>query len=100
MIAGTEQQEQDSSLSSSSSSLPAALCLSSPCLVFCCNKDQVQSGPRVIIHPPRVCFCSFHPVGIIVIITMSKIVAKGFSNQVASYLLVGARDHCEVRQFF
>jgi hypothetical protein len=39
-------------------------------------------------------------VGIIVIITMSKIVAKGFSNQVASYLLVGARDHCEVRQFF
>jgi len=43
--------------------------------------------PRAIIHPPRVCFCSFHPVGIIVIITMSKIVAKGFSNQVASYLL-------------
>jgi hypothetical protein len=88
MIAGTEQQEQDSSLSSSSSSssLPARG-LSSPCLVFCCNKDQVQSGPRAIIHPLRVCFCSFHPVGIIVMITMSKIVAKGFSNQVASYLL-------------
>jgi hypothetical protein len=44
--------------------------------------------PWVLIHHLRVCFCSLHPVDIIVIITVSKILAKGFSNQVASYCLI------------
>jgi hypothetical protein len=65
-------------------------CCSLPLLAMPRVLLQQRPGPvrpRAIIHPSRVCFCSFHPVGIIVIITMSKIVAKGFSNQVASYLL-------------
>ncbi len=86
-----EQQEQDSSSSSSSSSSLPAAALWEPLLALprvLLQQRPGPVGPWAFIHPLRVCFCSLHPVGIIVIITMSKILAKEFSNQVASYCLI------------
>jgi hypothetical protein len=75
-IAGTEQQEQDSS----SSSLPAALCLSRALPRVLLQQRPGPVRPWDFIHPLRV---FIHWAS-----SSSSQRAKSFSNQAASYCLI------------